>query len=71
MAKKENKVTVREPRGAKNEENFTIVAVNGIKWKIKKGEAVDVPDYVAEVLRNRDRMRDVNAQFIESNLDKG
>ena len=63
---KEELVRIRLPRPIKDEENFVIVSVNDRSWKIKKGEWVDVPKYVAEVIDNSERMRDINEAYIES-----
>ena len=63
---KEELVRIRLPRPIKDEENFVIVSVNDRSWKIKKGEWVEVPKYVAEVIENSERMRDINEAYIES-----
>ena len=71
MAKaKEEMVRVRLPRPTKDEENFLIVSVNDRSWKIKKGEWVDVPKYVAEVIENSEMMREINEAYIECVTDK-
>jgi hypothetical protein len=71
MAKaKEEMVRVRLPRPIKDEENFIIVSVNDKSWKVKKGEWVEVPRCVAEVIEHSERMRDENAAYIESVIDK-
>ena len=71
MAKKsENMVRVRLPRAQGDEENFIIVSVNDKGYKIKKGEWVEVPDYIAEVITNSERMRDMNEAYIESVANK-
>lgn len=63
---KEEMVRIRLPRPLKDEENFQIVTINDRSWKIKKGEWVEVPKYVAEVIENSERMRDINEAYIES-----
>ena len=63
-------VRIRLPRPVKDEENFQIVTINDRSWKIKKGEWVDVPKYVAEVIENSERMREINEAYIESVTDK-
>ena len=63
---KEELVRIRLPRPVKDEENFVIVSVNDRSWKIKKGEWVEVPKYVAEVIENSERMRDINEAYFES-----
>lgn len=71
MAKaKEEMVRIRLPRPVKDEENFQIVTINDRSWKIKKGEWVEVPKYVAEVIENSERMREINEAYIESVTDK-
>lgn len=67
---KEEMVRIRLPRPLKDEENFQIVTINDRSWKIKKGEWVDVPKYVAEVIENSERMREINEAYIESVTDK-
>lgn len=39
------------------DEKDVYVAVNGEDYLIKRGEHVQVPDYIAEVLHNSQRMR--------------
>lgn len=67
---KEELVRIRLPRPVKDEENFQIVTINDRSWKIKKGEWVEVPKYVAEVIENSERMREINEAYIESVTDK-
>ncbi len=63
---KETKMTrVLLPRGRKNEENFVIVSVNGRSFKIMKGVEVEVPDYVAEVLRNGRKMAEEARRYVD------
>lgn len=53
MAKeKEKTVKIRLPL-LKNEENQEVfVAVNGRRFKIKRGVPIEVPDYIEEALRH-------------------
>ena len=60
---KEEKVRIRLPRPTGKEENFRNVAINGKIWKIKKGEWVEVPKCVAEVIENSERMQEINDAF--------
>lgn len=53
--KKEKKVTIRLPL-TRTEKDDVFVGVNGKTWLIKRGEEVEVPISVAEVLRNKERM---------------
>lgn len=62
--KTENLVRIRLPRPIRDEENFIIVTVNDRSWKIMKGEWVEVPDFVAEVIEHSERMQDINAAYI-------
>lgn len=62
--KNENLVRIRLPRPIRDEENFIIVSVNDRSWKIMKGEWVEVPDFVAEVIEHSERMQDINAAYI-------
>ena len=48
-------VKVRIPRTKKDEEDV-FVSVNLNTYLIKRGVEVEVPDFVAEVLRNQEKM---------------
>ena len=52
MAKK---VKIKLPL-TRTEKDDVYVCVNGESFLIKRGETVEVPDYVAEVLQHRDEM---------------
>ena len=52
MAKK---VKIKLPL-TRNEKDDVYVCVNGESFLIKRGENVEVPDYVAEVLQHREEM---------------
>ena len=47
----------------RNEKNDVYVAVNGKSYLIKRGEYVDVPASVAEVLENREKMLSAALEF--------
>ena len=68
--KKEKRVTVRLPRlpgqNANQEEFFS---VNGKNYIIKRGETVEIPEEVAEVIRNGERAEEYAMNYVE-NLDK-
>jgi hypothetical protein len=69
--KKETKrVTVRLPRlpgqNAVQEEFFS---VNGKNYVIKRGETVEIPEAVAEVIRNSEKAEEYAMEYIE-NLKK-
>lgn len=47
----------------RKEQADVYVAVNGKSWLIKRGEYVEVPASVAEVLENRERMLNEALEF--------
>jgi hypothetical protein len=49
------KVKIKLPL-TRSEKDDVYVCVNGDSFQIKRGETVEVPDYVAEVLQHRDEM---------------
>ena len=49
------KVKIKLPL-TRNEKEDVYVCVNGKSFQIKRGETVEVPDYVAEVLQHREEM---------------
>lgn len=51
MAKKKIKLPL-----TRTEKEDVYVCVNGESFLIKRGETVEVPDYVAEVLQHKDEM---------------
>lgn len=55
MATTEKKVKIRLPL-TRTEKDDVYVAVNGKSFLVKRGETVEVPDYVAEVLEHREEM---------------
>ena len=55
MATAEKKVNIKLPL-TRSEKDDVYVAVNGRPFQIKRGETVEVPDYVAEVLKHKDEM---------------
>lgn len=59
----EKTVTIKLPRPRKNEEESVFVSVNERTWMIKKGESVEVPECVAEVLRNSEEMQEEAYEF--------
>lgn len=52
---KEKKVKIRLPL-TRTEKNDVLVGVNGKTWLIKRGEEVEVPECVAEVLQHKEEM---------------
>lgn len=53
--KTEKTVKIRIPRTKKDQEDV-FVSVNNYTCIIKRGEEVEVPDYVAEVLQHQEEM---------------
>lgn len=51
-------VSVRLPRGDRNEQNFQFVSVNDRTFQVPKGKEVEVPRPVYEVLVNAQAARD-------------
>lgn len=49
------KVKIKLPL-TRNEKDDVYVCVNGKSYQIKRGETVEVPDFVAEVLQNKEDM---------------
>lgn len=47
----------------RNEKEDVYVAVNGKSYLIKRGETVEVPDFVAEVLQHKEEMLAVSMEF--------
>lgn len=47
------------------EKDDVYVAINGKSYLIKRGETVEVPEYVVEVLENKERMLAVAYAFEE------
>jgi hypothetical protein len=47
----------------RNEKEDVYVAVNGKSYLIKRGENVEVPDFVAEVLQHKEEMLAVSMEF--------
>ena len=59
-------VKVRIPRTRADEEDV-FVSVNMETFLIKRGVEVEVPDYVAEVLRHQEEMLETRMLFNEKN----
>ena len=45
------------------EKNDVYVAVNGRSYLIKRGEYVEVPDFVAEVIQHREEMLELSMAY--------
>ena len=59
---KEKTVKIRLPL-TRTEKDDVPVGVNGRKWLIKRGVDVEVPECVAEVLRNKEVMLEKALEF--------
>ena len=62
--KKPKMVTIKLPL-TRTEKNDEYVAVNGKTYLIKRGVAVDVPDFVAEAIQNSEAMLSVSMAYEE------
>ena len=69
MAEKQKMVKVKIPRVNKKQQP-QFVSVNNYTCLIKPGEEVEVPDFVAEVLKHREEMLEVVANFEDANQQK-
>lgn len=63
---KEKMVKIRLPKTRADEDDER-VWVNFRSWQIKRGETVEVPECVAEVLRNREMALETIMDFKEAN----
>lgn len=66
--KGEKMVKIKLPRDRKDQDAM-FVSVNERTWLIKRGVEVEVPECVAEVIRNSELMQD-EAYVFESNVQK-
>ena len=61
---KENLVTVEIKKDREHREDV-LVCVNGKNFQIKRGEKVEVPEYVCEVLENMKKMDELAIERME------
>ena len=64
-----NTVKIRLPL-TKSEKGDKYVAVNGRTYLIKRGETVEVPDFVAEVLQHEEEMLSISMAYEEQAKEK-
>lgn len=62
----EKKVRIRIPK-TRSETEDVYVSVNNRNWLIQRGVEVEVPECVAEVLRNSELAEEAALRFIEQN----
>lgn len=60
--KKENTVTIRLPKTRELQDDV-FVSVNSRSWLIRRGETVEVPPCVAEVLAHAEEMAEMALAF--------
>ena len=65
IAEKEVKMIPIKIEKNKNERDDVFVSVNGKNFQIKRGERVEVPEYVVEVLENMKRMDELAIERME------
>lgn len=67
--KKENaskRVTVRLPRNAgQNANQDEFFSVNFVNYIVKRGETAEIPEELAEVIRNNEKAEDYAMQYAE------
>lgn len=64
MANETKKVKIKLPL-TRNEKDDVYVAVNGKSYLIKRGETVEVPASVAEVLKHKEEMLAIAMEYEE------
>lgn len=62
------KIKIRKDRNSKLPDLF--VGVNGKTWLIKRGEEVEVPRYVAEVIKNAEEQEERAVDFCDVLTEK-
>ena len=65
-AAKEKRVTVRLPRlNGQNAIQEEFFSVNGKNYRIKRGETVEIPEEVAEVIRNSEKAEEYAMNYVD------
>lgn len=67
--KKSKRVKIKLPRLREQENADVFVAVNGENFTIKRGVEVEVPDYIAEVLRHAEEADEAAEEHISKLRD--
>ena len=62
------KKTIFLPKALKGEDNFLIASVNMRNYKIRRGESVDVPLPIAQMIENSFRDADKADEYIEKKM---
>lgn len=58
--------SIRIPRAAIGQDNFIFASVNEHNYKIKRGEDVEVPEPIYEVIKNSFDAKDAADDFVEA-----
>ena len=69
MSEKVKMVKIRIPRSRKDQEDV-FVSVNDYTCIVKRGVEVEVPEFVAEVLRHQEEMLETIMEFEDKNGNK-
>lgn len=64
----QEKREIRIDKAPKGEDNFLIASVNGRVFKIKRGERVEVPLPIAQVIENSMKDADAADEYIEKTV---
>ena len=62
-------VTVKLPK-SRDKKDDVFVSVNGMNYKIKRGEKVEIPRYVAAVLEHSEKMDELAIERSDAMADK-
>lgn len=67
---KKDKVKIRLPMDTRGEDDEVFVSVNGYRYQIKRGEEVEVPRFVAEVLANSEKQKLETYKYLKGLQEK-